>query len=205
MGRVKTRLARDSGAPAAAGFYRLAVRRLLGRLQAPREWTTRLAVNAGPQDRYHAWPPGTQRVAQGTGSLGDRMAFVLRRLPPGPVVIIGSDSPQIEPPLIREAFGRLGAHEAVFASSPDGGFSLIGLARRRPAPHLFSGVRWSTEHALADTRASLPASFSVDLMPSLLDVDEGEDLRALMAAFGALRFGPWAPPTRRPGRAEHGS
>ncbi|WP_370339309.1 TIGR04282 family arsenosugar biosynthesis glycosyltransferase [Parvularcula marina] len=193
MGRVKTRLSRDIGTVGAAQFYRHAVERLLRRLQVPREWNLRLAVNARPEDSYQCWPRDVIRMPQGGGSLGQRMGFVLDNLPPGPAVIIGTDSPQIEPEHIREAFHALGRDDAVFGPSDDGGYWLIGLARRRPAPRLFEDVAWSTDTALDDTIASLPESFRISEMSELIDVDNRDDLEDLNASWGPMRYGPWRP------------
>jgi glycosyltransferase A (GT-A) superfamily protein (DUF2064 family) len=55
---------------------------------------------------------------------------------------------------------------------------MIGLrrgARATPAG-LFHGVRWSSPHALADTRRTL-APLEVGFAPTLADVDEAADLR----------------------------
>lgn len=192
-GRVKTRLSREVGPVIATQFYRLAVGRLLSRLGADPRWQTRLAVNAPPSARYACWPAGIDRMPQGEGNLGDRMAHVFATLPPGPAVIIGTDSPQVEPPDIAAAFYALRDHDAVFGPADDGGYWLVGLARRRPAPGLFEGVRWSTATALADSMASLPAAFRTALLQPLTDVDSAADLTALRTGFGPLRFGPWRP------------
>lgn len=191
MGRVKTRLSREIGSVRAVQFYRAAVSRLLTSLRSEREWTLRLAVNASHDENYHCWPDEVTRMGQGGGSLGQRMLFVLDNLPPGPTVIIGTDSPQISRNDIRNAFHALGAHDAVFGPSDDGGYWMIGLARRRPAPGLFEDVAWSTETALEDTIESLPESFRIRHIGVLTDVDTAEDLRALTRQWGALRFGPW--------------
>ena len=68
----------------------------------------------------------------------------------------------------------------------DGGYWLVGLNRRRAAPNLFRGVRWSTKHALADTLKTLPASFYVGMLERLADVDEAKDL-SLMGPAAAAR------------------
>lgn len=190
MGRTKTRLAAGIGAARAAGFYRQATHRLLTRLGADPRWRTVLAVNAAPDERYPCWPTRVPRVPQGRGDLGDRMRRAMGSLPPGPVVVLGTDSPQVEPADVAGAFSALGAADAVFGPASDGGYWLLGLARRRPAPDLFSDVRWSTRHTLADTRASLPPGFAVAMLGVLADVDEAGDLRALEDSYGAVRRGP---------------
>src|SRR3546814_16124850 len=83
------------------------------------------------------------------------MDRVMRVLPPGPAVIIGTDIPDIRPRHAAAAFRALGRHDAVFGPAADGGYWLVGLRRRPTIPRAFDGVRWSTEHALADTRANL--------------------------------------------------
>lgn len=66
--------------------------------------------------------------------------------------------------------------DAVFGPAPDGGYWLMGLRRPGAAPpEMFKGVRWSTEHALADTRASLP-DLRIALVDHLRDVDTVDDL-----------------------------
>ena len=45
----------------------------------------------------------------------------------------------------------------------------------RPPANLFRDVRWSSEHALSDTRATLPG-LRVAMVDELNDVDEASDL-----------------------------
>lgn len=196
MGRNKSRLAAEVGPAEATRFYRHSVARLLARLGADERWETVLCANAPGRARFACWPEGTLRMDQGGGDLGARMARAFAALPPGPAVILGTDTPQVEPADVAAAFRALGRHDAAFGPAEDGGYWLVGLARRRPAPGLFAGVRWSTEHALADTEASLPPRFSSARLRWMRDVDEAADLAALRAGWGPLRRGPWR--ERRP-------
>lgn len=176
-GRVKTRLGRDLGMTVAAWWFRHQVKRLLRTLRDPR-WHLVLAVSPDREGmRSRIWPVDLPRIPQGRGDLGDRMGRVFRTLPPGPVAIIGADIPGVTPQRIADAFAALGNHEAVFGPAPDGGYWLIGLKRSGPIPTtLFEGVRWSSEHALADTIASLPG-FRIAKVAPLRDVDTVADLR----------------------------
>lgn len=178
-GRVKTRLARDIGRITAAWWFRHQTASLLRRLQSPK-WQLWLAVSPdveGLQSRV--WPRHLQRIAQGHGDLGDRMARVFRSLPPGPACIIGGDIPAIQKPHIEGAFRALGDRQAVFGPAPDGGYWLVGQKRTAPVPpYMFQGVRWSSEHALSDSIASLGRQ-SVALIDTLQDVDTLDDLRAI--------------------------
>ena len=119
---------------------------------------------------------GYHFVDQGTGDLGDRMQRMFNTLPVGPVVIIGSDIPNIECADIAEAFNQLGRHDAVFGPAPDGGYWLVGQSRRRTVLQIFGNVRWSSEHALADTMKNLKGT-SVNLLRQLADVDDAASYR----------------------------
>ena len=178
LGAVKTRLAADIGALAAWRFYRGCTARIIGRVARDPRWCTRLAVTP---DRFAGagfWPAHLDRMAQGRGDLGDRMARAFGRLPPGPAVIVGSDMPELDAAHVARAFLALGRHDAVFGPATDGGYWLVGLARRRPPPRgLFLGVRWSTEHALADSLASLPGRYRIALLEQRADIDDGADYR----------------------------
>ncbi|WP_136439916.1 TIGR04282 family arsenosugar biosynthesis glycosyltransferase [Pacificoceanicola onchidii] len=178
-GRVKTRLGRDMGLTAAAWWFRHQVTRLLRRLEDPR-WQIILAVapdREGLQSRI--WPAHLPRLPQGTGTLGDRMARAMRSAPPGPACVIGADVPGITRSHIASAFRALGNHDAVFGPAPDGGYWLVGTRNASAVPKtLFEGVRWSTEHALADSIASLPGA-RIGKIQTLRDVDTLADLRAL--------------------------
>ncbi len=181
-GQVKTRLGADIGMGRAAAMFRVMTRRTI--TEAERGgWHTHLAVDPPSALRGwdSLWPPHLERMAQGSGDLGERMARAFNNAPPGPVVIIGADAPGFRARHLRAAFAALKGADAVFGPAADGGYWLIGLARRRPAPGLFTGVRWSTKHALKDTRDSLPPAFQVATLETLRDVDDATDL----SAFGA--------------------
>ena len=174
LGAVKRRLARDVGALAAWRFYRHGLAALMRRLGRDGRWCRWLAVTP---DRavWSPWPRGWLVVSQGPGDLGARMGRVFQDLPPGPVVIVGSDIPDLGPVHIARAFALLGDHDWVFGPAGDGGYWLIG-ARRRPARRdPFTGVRWSSSHALADTVDNIPGA-RVAFLQELDDVDTGADL-----------------------------
>lgn len=176
-GRVKTRLGREIGMVDAAWWFRHQTARLIRRIEDPR-WRLVLAVSPDREGLgSRVWPAHLPRQAQGGGSLGDRMARLLKGQPPGPVCIIGSDIPAISRAHILRAFAELGRADAVLGPAPDGGYWLIGLKSPRSAPPgLFRGVRWSGPHARADTLASMPGLRTV-MAQELRDVDGLDDLR----------------------------
>jgi glycosyltransferase A (GT-A) superfamily protein (DUF2064 family) len=104
------------------------------------------------------------------------MARQFRNMPKGPVCIIGGDIPGVTRNHIARAFASLGSHDAVFGPAPDGGYWLVGLSRRAALPSgLFDGVRWSSEHALEDSVASL-GNRTVAFVDTLQDIDRAADL-----------------------------
>ena len=104
------------------------------------------------------------------------MARMLRSVERGPACVIGADIPGVQPGHIRQAFDALGGNDAVCGPAPDGGYWLVGLKHpRRQPPGFFRRVRWSTQHALADSIATLPG-YSIAKVATLRDVDNGDDL-----------------------------
>lgn len=176
-GRVKTRLARDLGPVAATWWYRHQLDRLVRRVGRDRRWDTVLAVSPDHEGMVSPLLPfGFPRRPQGAGDLGARMARALSWVP-GPVLVIGSDIPDITQARIARAFDLLRGHDAVLGPARDGGYWLIGLARgSRPLPrHLFRGVRWSGAEAMADTLATL-RPYRTGFADILQDVDTAADL-----------------------------
>ncbi|HLI12930.1 MAG TPA: TIGR04282 family arsenosugar biosynthesis glycosyltransferase [Alphaproteobacteria bacterium] len=173
LGRVKRRLAQGIGQRAAFAFYSRTLALLLRRLGHDGRW--RLWLYVAPDRAVHRgcrWPRGLPRRRQGAGDLGARMRRPLRELPPGAVVIIGADIPDLARRHVAAAFRCLGSHDAVFGRAADGGYWLIGVRRRPHLPRLFYKVRWSTAHALADTLAAFDRRHRIGFLEELEDVDD---------------------------------
>ena len=187
-GRVKTRLAREIGIPQATSFYRHTTTAVLSRLRSAREWQIVLSVTPDRDARSPARTNGLG-IPQGQGDLGERMQRAFRHLPPGPVVLIGSDIPAIRSHHIRAAFKALGSADAVFGPATDGGYWLVGLRRRPKLLSPFQDVRWSSEHALADTLSNLNG-MHVSRVATLQDVDHATDLATTRGWLGR-RVLPW--------------
>jgi rSAM/selenodomain-associated transferase 1 len=182
-GRVKSRLAREIGVVAATRFYRHAATAVITRLAADRRWRTWLAVTPDTARMAGVWPRGIPRRAQGPGDLGQRMGRAMRWPGAGPIVIVGTDIPAITPDHIARAFRALGRADVVLGPALDGGYWLVGMRRSPRVPRAFNGVRWSSEHALADTLASLERC-RAELVTQLGDVDSRIDYERSRAVFG---------------------
>ena len=116
-----------------------------------------------------------------------------------PVVMIGSDMPTLPAERVIEALDRLRApgDRVVLGPANDGGYYLIGLTARTgdaPVRDLFTGIRWSTEWARADTvRAADRCGLTVELLGDWYDVDDAASLTRLrreLATQDGARRGP---------------
>jgi glycosyltransferase A (GT-A) superfamily protein (DUF2064 family) len=161
LGRAKRRLAADIGPLEALRFYRSNLARTIRQLSHGDRWKCWLFVDDGNA----CWPEHLPRRRQTRGDLGQRMDAALRSLPPGPVVLIGSD--------IRDAFRQLAGKDVVFGPAPDGGYWLVGIAHANAVTGLFRDVRWSSEHALSDTVRNLRGANTYGLTIEHYDVDDG--------------------------------
>ncbi len=201
-GQVKTRLAREIGAGPATALYGAFLQDLAAALPDPARWDSVLAhaeFEPGP------FLVGTFRAPwelfpQGDGSLGDRLArAVVRSRMEGrrDVVVAGSDAPTLGAEDLVAAFAGLEQDaDVVFAPAPDGGYSLVGLRGHVDPSAVFTAVRWSSEHALADSRRSAEArGYRVRLLSTVPDVDELRDVGALRPMFASDPE--LAPATRR--------
>jgi rSAM/selenodomain-associated transferase 1 len=171
LGAVKRRLAKHIGERAALRFHIGTLLRLLRSLAADRRFRT--VVSVTPDRAALRLPHRVGRMKQGSGDIGARMHRAFSALPCRRVVIVGSDIPDANAADMEAAFRALGAAHAVFGPAADGGYWLVGLPPRRPA-RPFAGVRWSSEHALADTLRNFKGR-RVALLRTLHDVDTADD------------------------------
>lgn len=172
MGAAKTRLARDIGPTHAQRIYRAMTAMILRQVSDPRWDTILYAAPANAVGTVPAWA-GYAQQAQPDGSLSPRLAQVFRGQK-RPVLVIGTDCPQVQSRDIADAIRALRSHLAVFGPASDGGFWLMG-AMAPLAPEIFDHVRWSSEHTLADLELQLKGR--VAKLRTLTDVDDADGLR----------------------------
>lgn len=200
-GEAKTRLGRAVGDEAAVALYRAFLQDLSARFEnSPFEpgWYVT------PHDSWPEIAPLVVRneraprvLSQGEGDWGERQ----RRLFAGAadrgeerVVLVASDSPQLEAETVGEAFRELDHHDLVLGPVHDGGYYLIGLRTKPGSPNILRDVAMSTGTVLDEivARAS-SAGLSVGWTAATFDIDEAEDLRHLRRA---VRTRPDLPATR---------
>ncbi len=96
------------------------------------------------------------------------------------IVLVASDSPQLTPEVVGEAFEQLERRDLVLGPTLDGGYYLIGM-RDTTVPHdVLGGVPMSTKTVLEDlVERAERAGLSVGLVETTFDIDEAEDLEHL--------------------------
>ena len=133
-------------------------------------------------------PPGFELVSQGSGGLGERLAGAFDAVG-GPALLVGMDTPQLNPELLTQAAAVLMREPAgaVLGTSPDGGYWAIGL--RRADPRVFAGVPMSSPVTARVQRRRLRAlGLRSRELGSLRDVDTIDDAHAVAAVAPESRF-----------------
>jgi rSAM/selenodomain-associated transferase 1 len=181
-GRVKTRLAAEIGAGEAARIYREMGRRIVDQL---RDGPYRTIVffdppGAGPEVMEWLGPEGLEFLPQAPGDLGSRLEAAFREgFRRGKLVaVVGTDAPDVDSEVVKNAFRKLSETDLVLGPATDGGYYLLGL--KSEAGELFQDIPWSTPAVLTTTVERAEAmGLSIATLPALSDVDTAEDLKAL--------------------------
>ena len=172
MGVVKTRLAAEVGPAEALRVYerllqqQLAHARAFVRLGEGRFVRVDWDVAGAPAERSIAETGWFEDGCQDTGSIGDRMAGVVRRhfdyskRSADRLLIIGSDCPYLNENVLASAGEAMNDASCVFVPAVDGGYVLIGMDRRFHASgcDVFDGMPWSRPNLMDATRRRLQES-----------------------------------------------
>ena len=184
-GRSKTRLCPPCTPEQAAALAEAALRDTLAVVAATPARRRVLALDGDPD----GWlPPGFEVHTQRGDGLGERLGNALAFVA-GPALVVGMDTPQLSPALLRLAARRLTepAVDAVLGPAFDGGYWTIGLDR--PVPEVFDGVPMSSEGTCAAQRARLAElGLRTAQLPALRDVDTIADAASVARDHPDTRF-----------------
>ncbi|GHA10100.1 TIGR04282 family arsenosugar biosynthesis glycosyltransferase [Oceanisphaera arctica] len=179
-GLAKTRLIPALGADRAANLARQMLSSTLNASLTADIGPVELCMTPAPNSiewQDVPLPPGIELRDQGNGDLGCRMARAAHwsLLKNEQVLLIGTDCPQISPPLLRQAAKRLTDHDALLHPTFDGGYALLGL--RRFHTSLFDDMPWSTDKVATMTQERISRlGWRCALGERLQDIDEPNDL-----------------------------
>lgn len=185
---IKTRLARSWGQARAEQFHRLAAAAVSSVCRQAAIGPIYWAVAEHLADAESCWP-GLPVIEQGQGGLGQRMSQIHSGLvrKHGSALLLGADSPQLDSDNLTTAARWLeqDAPRLCIGPSSDGGFWTIGANRELPASD------WqSVSYSQPDTREQFFERMADQgqwlTLPTLTDMDQAEDLPALMEQLRAL-------------------
>ena len=182
-GRVKTRLCPPCTPEQAAVLARAALQDTLAAASAAGADRRVLVLDGAPGP----WLPlGWQVIPQRGDGLAERLAAAFEDAG-GPAFLVGMDTPQLTPVLLRAGLRALATHDAAFGPAADGGYWGIGLRRARRA--VFEGIPMSEPHTgLAQRRRLARLGLRTAELPTLLDVDTIAAAHAVAADAPASRF-----------------
>lgn len=178
-GTTKTRLIPALGAEGAARLQRQMTEHTLAQATAlaqGHEVALEIHYHGGSPQAMRQWLGPHTFKRQTSGPLGERLkqafagAFANAS---GPVVLIGSDCPELTCDILRQAFLKLATCDLVLGPAADGGYYLIGL--RAPQPTLFDDIAWGTATVLQHTLAKAQ-DLAVSQLTTLHDLDQADDL-----------------------------
>ena len=182
-GLAKTRLIPALGAAGAAQLARRMLAETLATALAANVGVVELCLTPAPTDaawQGFNWPTEVQLSAQGEGDLGQRLARASSRsLALGcPLMLIGTDCPELTVELLRAAAAQLLSHDSVLHPTYDGGYALLGV--QHDNPRVFADIHWSTASVAASTRERIAElGWSLAEGARLHDVDTADDLQWL--------------------------
>lgn len=182
---VKTRLSVSLGPDAAAGLYRCFVEDTLAVVDGigvpvvvsvhPPDAVDDVATWLG-KDRAYRPQKGDDRGTRMAGTFRTAFEEGYER-----VVLVSSNSPDLDPALVREALGVLDGCDSVIGPAQDGGYYLIGFSRKGFTADVFADIPWCTFEVLGCTLDILAqARRTLHFLPPWGDVDTLTDVRALV-------------------------
>ncbi|WP_299324478.1 TIGR04282 family arsenosugar biosynthesis glycosyltransferase [Parasphingopyxis sp.] len=172
-GKAKTRLIPALGDAGAAAIHRTLAERTVAVM---RESGLPMEVRFTGADRkdFAAWlGGGPSYQKQADGDLGDRLRAAINPLP---VIFVGADCPDLAVCHLEQAAKALADKDVVIGPAEDGGYWLIGIAKRYD--WLFTDMDWGTDAVLPETLKRL-ADRDIDpvLLETLADCDRPDDLK----------------------------
>ncbi|MEU7570806.1 DUF2064 domain-containing protein [Micromonospora sp. NPDC049240] len=198
-GAVKTRLCPPATPAQAARIAAAALRDTLDAVTATGGVTPVLALAGRLADAEDgadlaATVAGWPVLPQWGDGLAERLAHahadVAHAYPGRPVLQIGMDTPQVTPALLADGVRRLAAPgvDAVLGPAADGGWWALGLRDPRRAAALRAVPMSTAETGRLTYAALFDAGLRVGALPTLRDVDDWADARAVARGVPGGRF-----------------
>lgn len=184
-GTVKTRLCRVLNPAVVTGLYRCFVADTLFMLRRTGEPVRICYAPPTPEEQMIGWLGNQYELTPQKGEdLGQRMAHAFAdAFSDGyhHVLLMGTDIPDLPPPVIDSAFRGLETAGVTIGPSRDGGYYLIGFTRDHFVPEVFQDMQWSTDTVFEETVSVLTSmGHSPHRLPEWNDIDEYADLKEMV-------------------------
>jgi rSAM/selenodomain-associated transferase 1 len=184
LGKAKTRLISSLGEAGAQQVARSLLEQTLDNIAG---WPGGLTFCITPIDWPH-WqsllPARAKRVDQGLGDLGARLTRCVATAfadDDGPVIVMGTDCPELTEERLVELVQVLETHDAAIIPAWDGGY--VALAMRKFSAQVFADITWSTDKVAQQTITQFERLDWVwRVLPALRDIDELDDLHVWQTA-----------------------
>ena len=181
-GKVKTRMVPRLGEAGAAALARHLAETVGDCLQRGAQWPVVVCTDNPDSEWCQRFAKTRQftLMAQGEGSLGDRMHRCAKRAleTHQKVIIVGSDCDGYDPLYLAAARSALAHHDVVIGPARDGGYVLIGVTRLPKA--LFDDIAWGTDRVFAaQCRQFELLGIRYKTLPMRQDIDVPADLEHL--------------------------
>lgn len=181
LGRVKTRLEKELDEVTILDLYRCFVEDIIKTLTTGGCDITVYFAPSHKESAVREWLGPTIHIQAQTGrSLGEKMSNAFSDVfatGVGRAVLIGSDFPDLDIGIIREAFTVLENKDIAIGPAEDGGYYLMGFQKEVFDGDVFTGIDWGTEHVYQQTMQRIKdAGLSSHVLPIWQDIDVYEDL-----------------------------
>jgi rSAM/selenodomain-associated transferase 1/rSAM/selenodomain-associated transferase 2 len=179
-GKVKTRLAKDTGDYYALSFYNMCAEEILGQTKKLNSFNKYLFyTEAEEKEKVMRWAGSKYLYALQEGKdLGERMlhSFELAFSHHAKkVIIVGTDVPDLNAGIIKEAEKKLNEADLVIGPSNDGGYYLLGM--KKVNPELFQNIIWSSTSVFEATiEKAKKLKLRIAELNTLRDIDTKKDL-----------------------------
>jgi len=179
-GKVKTRLAKDTGSVKALEIF---LRLLTHTYNETKDLNYKKFLFLSDQHDESLFDKNYIQEIQSGNNLGEKMnnAFqTIFRSGFENAVLIGTDTPEISSEIINKAFVKLSDHDFTIGPAYDGGYYLIGMKNFND--NLFENIRWSTGEVFEKTILKIKnLNKSYFILEKLHDVDVTGDLKYMEA------------------------
>jgi uncharacterized protein len=179
LGKVKSRLAKDTSAEHALNVYKALLLLTYHELEKLNQIDILIYYSDFIElDSISSVSKRYKTKIQVGSDLGERIKNAFQEvfeMGYEHAVIIGTDCPEIKASIIENAFeGLINNHEAVLGVARDGGYYLLGL--NSVQPEIFVDMEWSTSFVAQETLLRLrKKGIEAVKLPILRDLDTLED------------------------------